>query len=104
MKQKKPIEQKEDLLSLVTGKEFPDVKILAARINDLIEKDFQQLISILYRMDVSEPKLRSVLKENPDSDAGLLIANLMIERQAQKIRSRQQFRQRDNNIDENEKW
>ncbi len=104
MKPKKPAEVDADLVSWVTGKEFPDIKALAVRINDLIEKDFQQLISILYRMDVSEAKLRSLLKDNPDSDAGLLIAGLMIERQAQKIKSRQQFSQRDNDIDENEKW
>ena len=40
---------------------------------------FSKLISILYRVDVSEPKLKSLLKENPNINAGLLIADLMIE-------------------------
>ncbi|MEP6647874.1 MAG: hypothetical protein ABJC12_12365 [Saprospiraceae bacterium] len=79
-------------------------ELLAAKINEMISADFQKLIAILYRMDVSEPKLRSLLKDNPGSDSGLIIADLMIERQVQKIKSRQQFRQRDNDIDENEKW
>jgi hypothetical protein len=77
---------------------------LALQINNLLNTDFQKLVSILYRMDVSEHKLKLLLKDNPDTDAGLLIADLMIERQVEKIKSRQQFRQRDNNIDESEKW
>jgi hypothetical protein len=79
-------------------------QLLADKINELLNTDFQKLVSILYRMDVSEAKLKLLLKDNPGSDAGIIIADLMIERQAQKIKSRQQFRQRDNNIDENEKW
>jgi len=77
---------------------------LAAHINTLIQTDFQRLVSLLYRIDVSENKLRSLLEKNPGADAGLIIAELIIERQLQKIKSRRQFTRRDNNIDENEKW
>ena len=69
-----------------------------------MEKDFQKLVAILYRLDVSETKLKKLLSENHHADAALLIADLMIERQVQKIKSRQQFHQRGNDIDENEKW
>jgi hypothetical protein len=79
-------------------------QLLADKINELITNDFQQLVSVLYRVDVSETKLKRLLQENPGTDAGLLLADLMIERQLQKLRSRKQFRQRDNDIDENEKW
>jgi hypothetical protein len=78
-------------------------QILANRVNDLLNTDFQKLVSILYRVDVSEAKLKSLLKENPDTDAGLIIADLMIERQAQKIRSRQEHR-RDPTISDEESW
>ena len=77
---------------------------LAEKINDLLNNDFQKLISILYRQDINEAKLKKLLKENPGTDAGLIITDLMIERQSEKIKSRQQFGQRDNNIDEEEKW
>lgn len=77
---------------------------LAVKINELLLGNFQQLISILYRMDVSEARLRLLLKENTGTDAGLIIADLMMERQAQKIKSRREFRQRDNDISEEEKW
>lgn len=77
---------------------------LAAHINYLIEQDFQKLVSVLYRVDVYEKKLKHLLKENAGQDAGLIIADLIIERQMQKIKSRQQFRRDDNNISDEEKW
>ena len=77
---------------------------LASRINQLIENDFTQLLQILYRIDVSEQKLRSLLKQNTGTDAGRIIAVLIIERQLEKLNSREQFRRNDDNIDEEEKW
>ena len=78
--------------------------ILTAHINQLIQTDFQKLVFILYGIDVNETRLKKILKENPGEDSGRIIADLIIERQLQKIKSRQQFSQQDNNIDENEKW
>ena len=79
-------------------------KVLVEKINDLINNDFKKLVSILYRMDISEIKLKQLLNENPGTNAALIIADLMIERQAEKIRSRQQFNKRDENISDNERW
>jgi hypothetical protein len=53
---------------------------------------------------VNETRLKSLLQANKEQDAGIIIADLMIERQLQKIKSRRQSTQRDNDIDENEKW
>jgi len=78
--------------------------VLADRINDLVNNDFQKLVSILYRMDVNETKLKQLLKDNPGTDAGMIIADLMIERQAEKIKSREQYSKRDENIHDDEKW
>lgn len=77
---------------------------LSDKINDLLVNDFDRLIAILYRMDVSDIKLKNLLKNNPGEDAGKIIAELMVERQAQKIKSREQFTKREDDIDENEKW
>ena len=77
---------------------------LIEKINDLINNDFQKLVSILYRMDVSEIKLKQLLNENSGTNAALIITDLMIERQEQKIISRQQFRKKDENISDDEKW
>jgi len=77
---------------------------LSACINQLIKNNFDKLIAYLYRIDVNEEKLKSLLQQNPDEDAGNIIAGLMIERQEQKIKFRKQFSQQENDFDEEEKW
>ena len=79
-------------------------KKLSELINDLINTNFEKLVQLLYRVDIDEIKLKTILQEYPGHDAGETICDLIIERQIQKIKSRQQFSQRDNKIDENEKW
>jgi hypothetical protein len=79
-------------------------KELSARINFLIESDFDKLISILYRVDVNESRLRHLLKENAGMNAADILADLIIERQLEKIKSREQFSNRDKNISDDEKW
>lgn len=103
----------EAIKSLVQTFELPAVsgqdagqqyQAIADHINALLQKDFTQLVSLLYRLDVSEAKLRSLLQQHPDTDAAILITDLVLERQAQKIRSRREHTRRDHEIDENEKW
>lgn len=76
---------------------------LSIYINELIQTDFQRLVYILYRIDVNESKLKYLLKENAGDDAGMIIAELIIERQLQKIKSRQENR-RDKTISDEEAW
>ena len=82
---------------------------LAVHINYLINHDFEKLLFHLYRIDVNESKMRELLEQQEGENAAGLIADLIIERQAEKIKSRQHsdsYRntQRDNDIDENESW
>ena len=76
---------------------------LSVKINWLIQNNFEQLVFILYRIDVNESKLRLLLNQFTGEDTGKIIAQLIIERQTQKIITRQQFKQQ-HDIDENEKW
>jgi hypothetical protein len=78
--------------------------LLSAHINQLIENDFQKLVNLLYRIDVNEARLREFLSQNADKEAGPEIADLIIERQLQKIKSRKEFQEKSNPIDDNEKW
>ena len=77
---------------------------LALHINHLIQHHFEQLVSLLYRIDVSEAKIKSLLQQQPNEDAAEIIAALIIERQLEKIKTRNLFRQSGNNFDEEEKW
>ena len=104
MKNEQVLEEVSKELEVIV-KDCPITKqVLIEKINELINNDFQKLVSILYRMDVSEIKLKQLLNENPWTNAALIIVDLMIERQAEKIRSRQQFSKRDENISDDEKW
>ena len=52
-------------LDIVEKKDHAELrKQIVDQINYLIEKDFQRLVSILYRLDVSEEKLREALNLN----------------------------------------
>lgn len=77
---------------------------LSAYINMLIKDNFDKLITYLYRIDVNEQKLKLLLQQSPNEDAGNIIATLIIERQQQKIKTREQFSQQSNDLDEEEKW
>ena len=76
---------------------------LTAEINHLINHDFEKLVFYLYRIDVHEDKMRHLLQQKEGENAAGLIADLIIERQLQKIESRRRFKN-DETIDENEKW
>lgn len=94
-------------LTTSTGFDLPEAnwKIrLVEEIRYLLEQDFHKLISILYRMDVAEGKLRGLLQENPDKDAAELIAGLMLERAAQRQQTREQYRRRETENDSEERW
>ena len=77
---------------------------LSAHINRLIQSNFEQLVNLLYRIDVSEAKIKSLLQIEPGTNAGDIISNLIIERQLQKIKSRQQFKTNNDNFTGEEKW
>lgn len=55
-------------------------KDLIAYINDCIKNDFNKLVQLLYRIDVSEEKLKTILQSHPNEDAAKLIANVIVER------------------------
>jgi len=70
----------------------------------MIATDFERLVNILYRIDVNERKLKFLLQENVGADAAVIIADLVIERQMQKIASRRQYSRNDEDINGEEKW
>ena len=74
---------------------------LAAHINHLINHDFEKLVFYLYRIDVNEQKMKALL-QSPHENAGELIAQLIIDRQLEKQKTKEQFR--NTGESEEEKW
>lgn len=65
-------------------------QLLIQRIEELIQRDFEKLKWILYRIDVSEKKLNEAL-QNSETDAATVMADLIIQRQIEKAESRKKF-------------
>jgi hypothetical protein len=73
-------------------------------INELINKDFQSLIQLLYRIDVDEKKIRVYLEQQQNEESAPLLADLIIERQSQKIASQKYFSSKKYPESDEEKW
>ena len=80
------------------------VQYLTQRINYLIVNDFNKLIYILYRADINELKLNKLLAENKKEDVGKIIAALFIQRQLEKIKSREENKMNTTDFEEEERW
>jgi hypothetical protein len=85
--------QDEFAIVLQSGSEWKEMeKVLSIYIDELIQRDFGKLVSLLYRIDISESRLRTALFENSDTNAGELIARMIMERQLEKLQSREKFK------------
>ena len=77
-------------LSLLTLATYSKEKLIDY-LNEFINQDYSKVVQLLYRIDVSEAKLKKVLQENPNEDAAGLIADLIIERIAIAQKARASF-------------
>jgi hypothetical protein len=104
---------KKDIISLqkIVEKEFVDSKFktlipnndferieefreyLIAKLESLYEHNYELLINTLYRIDVNESKLSELFGGQNRDHIPERLADLIIERQLQKIRFRQQYRE-----------
>lgn len=78
--------------------------LLATKLETMINQDFQQFVLLLYKIDVSENKIRQVLIDDTSAEVYKKIAALLIERQQQKIISRKTFTRPASNDDDEERW
>lgn len=62
---------------------------LSGEIQVLIDRDFQGLLNILYRIDVSEDKAKLAFTTSNPADE---IAKLIIERELQKVATREKYK------------
>jgi hypothetical protein len=92
-----------DCFSL-TAREDNFMQLLEEKINYLIINNFNKLIYLLYRADINETKLNKLLADNKKENAGKIIAALFVERQMQKIKSREDNRMEASDFDDEERW
>jgi hypothetical protein len=65
---------------------------LVKRLNYLINSDFEKLLWILYRIDVKEQLVASVLSDKDNLNPAETLVNLIIERQLQKTQTRLKYK------------
>ena len=73
-------------------------------INELIIKDFHALVQLLYRIDVYEKKIRLYLEKESNEDSAAILADLIVERQLEKVESRKRFSENKGQESDEEKW
>ena len=61
---------------------------LAIIIGHMMQGNFERLCQAMYRLDVSEAKFDRIMNENPIEELPYAIADLVIEREMQKVRTR----------------
>lgn len=82
------------LANVNRGAAFQQLRLtLIAAIRELIKTNTEKLGGILYRIDVSEAKLQQALASRGPVLPEEIIADLIIERQIQKLRTRKSFQQ-----------
>ena len=84
-----------------TATEEEILQQLAERIAQLAEKGQESFFQLMYRLDISEKKLRGTMHQ---PDVAMQIARLIYDRQLQKIRSREYYKTHPLNEDPDLKW
>lgn len=60
-------------------------------IEQMLVRDYEKLVYFLYRVDVSESKIRSLLEQAAGENTAALLARAIVDRLQEKVLSRQQY-------------
>ena len=88
---------KNDYSSLVPNNDYERLeefrKYLTDKMKDMLDKNYNLLINTLYRIDISEKKLSELFSAKNKDSIPQKLANLIIERQIEKINYRKRYRE-----------
>lgn len=68
-------------------------KYLTEKLKFLLDEKFDTLVNILYRIDINEKKLSQLFSGNNRNSIPSVLADLIIERQLQKIKLRKLYKE-----------
>lgn len=90
---------KNDHSSLIPNNDFEKLeefkKYLTEKMKDLLDNNYNLLINTLYRIDISETKLGALFSSKNKEPIPAKLADLIIERQIEKINFRKRYREGD---------
>lgn len=88
---------KSDYSSLIPTNDFEKLeefrKYLTEKMKDMLDKNYNLLINTLYRIDISEKKLAELFSSKNKEYIPQKLADLIIERQIEKINFRKRYRE-----------
>lgn len=88
---------RDDDTSLIPNSDFEKLeefkKYLIVKLTEMIDNNFNLLVNTLYRIDISEQKLAELFGGKNRESIPEKLADLIIERQIQKIQFRRQYRE-----------
>ena len=67
------------------------VNLLSKAISHLLDRDFERLLQICYRIDLGEEKLQKILHESEPDQISMDLAKALWERQKQKAEIRRKY-------------
>ena len=77
----------------LSPEDFSEIRSrLTTLISNLLDSDIQGLLNLLYRIDVSELKVKTILATANPGEMAKKIAALIIKRQIQKINTRMKYK------------
>lgn len=93
---------KAGISAIITSNEFDNLaelkKHLTRKIAELLDTNYERLINILYRIDVNEDKLNELFGTKNRDFIPERLADLIIERQLQKINLRNMYKKDDKEL------
>lgn len=78
-------------LELRVNEQQPLLAALAMLIEQLLARDYEKLVYFLYRVDVSETKIRALLEQAAGENTPALLAAAIVDRLQEKVLSRKQY-------------
>lgn len=88
---------KSDYSSLIPSNDYEKLeefrKYLTEKMKEMLDKNYNLLINTLYRIDISEKKLSQLFAAKNKESIPEKLANLIIERQIEKINFRKRYRE-----------
>jgi hypothetical protein len=76
------------------------VKLLSVRIRELLEKNLEKLVSIMYRIDLNQAKVDKIFENISKDEIAYQLAVLIIERQIEKVKTRRMYKSAGGEIEE----
>lgn len=67
------------------------ILLLSKAVSQLLDRDFERLLQICYRIDLGEEKLKKILHESKPDQVSLDLARALWERQKLKIEIRKRY-------------